>query len=338
MEAEAEEGRFIDPMTDPGFKKIFGSEESKVYLIDFLNSLLGKGIMDITYMDKEIPATAVEEKGTVYDILCSTGDGERFILEMQVRFQDFYMERTLYYICRSVTGQLKKGGHYSDIRPVYGVFLTAKDPLYDGIDYIRDYQWVNVRDMDDRYCGIRQIFIDLGKFDKRESECRTRLEEWIYILKHMGNMNKMPFKDREEMFRYLEEYAEKSNMTPDERLVYDIKVDGLRSYEWSIEYEKKQAIAQGMAEGLAQGIAQGIEQGLTQGIEQGMAQGIEQGLVQGIEQGMAEGIKQGVSEGIRQGALQERETVALRMKKAGMPLSQIAEFTGLGESEIEKLL
>ena len=33
-------GRFINPFTDYGFKKIFGQELSKDLLIDFLNDLL----------------------------------------------------------------------------------------------------------------------------------------------------------------------------------------------------------------------------------------------------------------------------------------------------------
>ena len=33
-------GRFINPFTDYGFKKIFGQEISKDLLIDFLNDLL----------------------------------------------------------------------------------------------------------------------------------------------------------------------------------------------------------------------------------------------------------------------------------------------------------
>jgi hypothetical protein len=32
--------RFINPFTDFGFKKLFGEEDSKEYLIDFLNTFL----------------------------------------------------------------------------------------------------------------------------------------------------------------------------------------------------------------------------------------------------------------------------------------------------------
>ena len=44
-------GKFINPFTDVGFKKIFGQEITKDLLIDFLNGLLvnEKSITDITF-------------------------------------------------------------------------------------------------------------------------------------------------------------------------------------------------------------------------------------------------------------------------------------------------
>ena len=47
----------------------------------------------------------------------------------------------------------------------------------------------------------------------------------------------------------------------------------------------------------------------------------------------AEGIQQGIQEGIQQGTLE----IARKMKKAGRPLSEIAEFTTLPVETIEQL-
>ena len=50
-------GKYINPFTDIGFKRIFGQEFSKPLLIDFLNNLLvgERQIVDITFLDKEQP-------------------------------------------------------------------------------------------------------------------------------------------------------------------------------------------------------------------------------------------------------------------------------------------
>ena len=53
-------GRYIDPFTDFGFKKLFGEEPNKDLLIDFLNELLKQQkegddnlIEDLTYANSE---------------------------------------------------------------------------------------------------------------------------------------------------------------------------------------------------------------------------------------------------------------------------------------------
>ena len=76
--------KFINPFTDIGFKKIFGQEVAKDLLIDFLNDLLvvEKHIIDITFLDKEILPEFMGDWGVIYDIYCTTENGEQFIVEM----------------------------------------------------------------------------------------------------------------------------------------------------------------------------------------------------------------------------------------------------------------
>ena len=64
---------YINPMTDFGFKYIFGREESKDFLIDFLNNLLKDEpgfdtIIDLQYLDKEKSRRRKRERGVIYDI------------------------------------------------------------------------------------------------------------------------------------------------------------------------------------------------------------------------------------------------------------------------------
>ena len=60
-------GRFINPFTDVGFKRIFGQEINKDLLIDFLNSLLvgERHIEDITFLDKEVLPEMLERRGVM---------------------------------------------------------------------------------------------------------------------------------------------------------------------------------------------------------------------------------------------------------------------------------
>ena len=77
-------GRFINPFTDWGFKRIFGQEINKDLLIQFLNDLLAgeRHITDLRFMDKEQLAEAKDLRGAIYDIFCETDTKERIIVEM----------------------------------------------------------------------------------------------------------------------------------------------------------------------------------------------------------------------------------------------------------------
>jgi len=63
-------GKFINPFTDVGFKRIFGQEFSKSLLLDFLNNLL-KGERHITglqLLDKEQAAEYDGDRSPIYDV------------------------------------------------------------------------------------------------------------------------------------------------------------------------------------------------------------------------------------------------------------------------------
>ena len=53
--------------------------------------------------------------------------------------------------------------------------------------------------------------------------------------------------------------------------------------------------------------------------------------------GEARGLAKGRAEGRAEGGREMQVEIALQMKKSGMPSSQIAQFTGLDISEVEKL-
>ena len=78
-------GRYIDARTDFGFKRLFGQEDSKDILKQFLLDILAlpHPIAELTYIPLEqLPASPEERRG-IYDIYCVDTMGRRFIVEMQ---------------------------------------------------------------------------------------------------------------------------------------------------------------------------------------------------------------------------------------------------------------
>ena len=72
-----EREKFIDPFSDYGFKRIFGTESSKDVLMEFLNSLIPEArIKDLTFLNVEQNGPMKGAQKATYDILCKTDDDE----------------------------------------------------------------------------------------------------------------------------------------------------------------------------------------------------------------------------------------------------------------------
>ncbi len=123
--------RFINPLTDVGFKRLFGQDENKGLLIAFLNCLFkGKPIIsDLTYNDKEILPIEDEGKTVIFDIHCTTSTGEHIVVEMQCEPQAYFNQRSLLYASSAYVRQTQKGKDwiYTRLQPVYVIsFLDFK--------------------------------------------------------------------------------------------------------------------------------------------------------------------------------------------------------------------
>ena len=258
-------GRFINPFTDMGFKRIFGQEVNKNLLIDFLNDLLEgeKRIVNITFLDKEQLATAADDRSCIYDIYCENENGERFIVEMQNRGHRNFKERAIYYLSRTIANQGRKGPDWMfDLKAVYGVFFMNFHLESRQTRFRTDVSLCDLRTNEPFSDKMRFIFLDLPAFTKDEETCETDFERWIYVLKNMEILQRMPFKARKSVFEELEKIADISALSKEDQEKYEhiIKVyrDNLATEQWALETGEKK----GHEKGLQEGIQIGREEGL----------------------------------------------------------------------------
>ena len=269
--------RFINPFTDMGFKKIFGQEINKDLLIDFLNDLLAgeRTVADITFLDKELLPKDLEDRGVIYDIYCISDTGERFIVEMQNRFQLRFRERALYYMSRAISEQGERGVNWKfELVAVYGVFFMNFS--LEGMDKMRSDVILSDRETGELFSDkMRMIFIQLPLFKKEEKECDNDFEKWIYVLKNMDTLKRMPFKAVKSVFEKLESIVDIAALSKEDRKKYDasIKVyrDNLAVYDGAIE------------EGWKKGWDEGKEAGIQAGREEGIMLTAKNMILNGIE-------------------------------------------------------
>ena len=247
--------RYINPYTDFGFKKLFGTEMNKDLLISFLNALFsgsGKVIEDVQYLNSEHLGDGYGDRRAVFDVYCKTKEGGRFIVEMQRANQDFFKDRSLYYSTFAIREQTPKAKHWDyqleDVYTIGVLNFTFPDNEYPADSYKHE---VKLKDVDDNhvfYDKLTLIYLEMPKFNKTEDELVTMFDKWMFVLRNLGRLLERPKALQDRIFKKLFEQAEIAQYTPAERREYEASV---KNY-WDYYSTMKSALNRGRAEGRAE--------------------------------------------------------------------------------------
>jgi predicted transposase/invertase (TIGR01784 family) len=107
------------------------------------------------------------------------------------------------------------------------------------------------------YNKLGYTFIELSKFDKAEGSLSSDLDKWFYVLKNMSRMDKIPVYLRKPIFEKLFSIAEYTNLTKEEKTMYDQSLKHKWDNKNVMDYAVSTAQAQGLAKGLEEGIVEG---------------------------------------------------------------------------------
>ena len=222
--------KYINPFTDWGFKRLFGREASKDLLVSFLNDLFEGEfhVKDVTFKDKEQLADAKDLRGCIYDVYCETDDGKHFIVEMQNSWTVNFVNRTLCYASKAITSQREKGKTKEKVLlyalvPVYVVSFMNFAPR--GGDEVRQFKtdvMLREKNSEEPFTDkLRFIYLNLTFFTKEPDDCVTDFEKWIYVLKHMETLERIPFETQKKIFKRLEDVADISSLKKEDMEKYE---------------------------------------------------------------------------------------------------------------------
>ena len=315
--------RYVDIMTEAGFKAVFGVEKNKDVLIGLLNVVLPehRRVTDLAYSTTEVPGFMLSSKSIRLDLRCTGVDGAQFIVEMQCYRQMNFFRRCVEYAAKVYDSASERGdGNDYDIPPVYFVgLLNTGVPKFDRSDgtvwkdrYVSEYTFrekVSHEVVDET---IFLNFVELDRFDKELGECGSMAEKWFYSLKHMGRMKRLPEELRVKVFERLFEACEIARFTPEEKLKYEHDMMTERDYTNILNTYR------------------------TEGLEEGRLEGEAKGRAEGLAEGKAEGLAEGKIEGIAEGRKEEQLRIAKTMIEKGIDTMTVASVTGLAAKDIEK--
>ena len=260
MEVEISE-RYINPYTDFGFKKLFGTELNKDLLISFLNALLHDKpeITDLTYMNTEHLGEGIVDRKAVFDVYCRLADGSRIIVEMQKAEQQYFKDRSIYYSTYPIREQAPKGKWDYRLEDVYTVGIlnfTFPDGEYPSDSMIHEIKLKDVEDNHVFYDKLTFVYLEMPKFNKTEDELETMFDKWMFALSNLTRLLERPKALQERIFTRLFEQAEVAHFTPQERNEY---VASKKEY-WDSYSVVATSYNKGRAEGREEGRAEGREE------------------------------------------------------------------------------
>jgi len=206
--------KYINPFTDFGFKKIFGEEASKPLLLDFLNALLPENdkIATLSFKNNEQLGQTEFDRKAIYDIYCENEEGEKFIVELQKAKQNYFKERTIYYSTFPIQEQAEKGEWNYNLKAVYciGILDFTFDDYESEPEKSDVIHTIKLKNQNGKtfYDKLTYIYLEMPNFKKNEADLKTRIEQWLYFIKHLEDFQTIPNIFNDEVFSKAFEKAE----------------------------------------------------------------------------------------------------------------------------------
>jgi len=242
--------KYINPLTDFGFKKLFGTEPNKDLLIDFLNQILpDRKIKDLTYSAGEKQGLTELDRKAIFDLYCIGDSGERFIVEMQKAKQNYFKDRSVFYASFPIQEQGKRNKWDYKLEPVYSIGIL--DFIFE--DHKNDEDLLHLVELKNQRCEVfydklKFVYIELPKFKKQEAELETHFDKWMYVFTHLSDLQNRPKKLQEKVFTKLFAAAEIAKFTPKERADYEKSLKYYRDLKNVVDTSKEEGREEGREE------------------------------------------------------------------------------------------
>ena len=246
---------------DYAFKKIFGSEENKDILIEFLSLATGiekSDFNDIRIENNELQPQFYQDKAGRLDIKVILKDGKKIDIEMQNVYFSYYPKRSILYWCELFIESFKKGDAYSNLNKCIAInILNESFPLTDKLHSI--YQILEIENHSQLDDVLAIHFLDLTKLKAIQE---TELEKWLLFIRTEDKKVREKLAEENPMIAKANAVMNNFYSNEKERAAYQAA--------WRYESDRVSMIKETEEKAMAKGIKEGIKEGIREGISQGI--------------------------------------------------------------------
>ena len=244
---------------DYACKKLFGTEENKAIMIEFLSlvTLLSKDDFDDVRIEnsEQIPRFYNDKTGRL-DIKIRLHDGRKIDVEMQNTYFDYYPKRSIFYCSKLIHEHFMSGFQYAQLKKCIAInVLNSSFKLSEKIHSIYQIRETEEQTLLDELLEIH--FLDLTKLQK---DNLTSLEKWLMFIKTDS-------KEERSMLAQGNPVMAKANKVMD---IFYLDEQERKRYEaaWEYESDRLSMINESERKGLERGRAEGEARGKAEGSRQ----------------------------------------------------------------------
>ena len=205
--------------------------------------------------------TSKDDKYGILDVRVKLKSGEQIDFEMQVEAFDCWANRSVYYLSKMYTSEIKEGDGYDCLKKCIHVSILAYDHFLDDKEYYRRIAFCDTK-TGKEYTDLMEMHIlELSKLPPEEKN-ETSLLQWMRFL---GGKTRKDFEEMAKKNSELEEaYDVLDKLSADEkkRLEYETRQRAIRDYNIGMLTAERR----GIEAGRKIGIEEGREEGRTEGV------------------------------------------------------------------------
>lgn len=252
------------------FKEWFSNETIRRYFISDVLDIPIEDIRSVRLSNTFLWKRYRMQKQGILDVLVELNDNTKINIEMQTTFSSCWDRRSLFYLAKMYTEDLKVGEKYSKLKRCVCISFLDYD-YTKGEDYHSVYR---LRDTEgNEFSDVFEVhIIELGK----KLKGTEKVDDWIRLINAKNTEDLSMIQTKNMGIKTAIEEMKRMSLSKRLRLHYEAYLKDKRD-AWAIADYQEQKHKKEMEEAVKQGLAEGMEQGIEQGIERGIKQGIEKG-------------------------------------------------------------
>ena len=248
----------MKPKVDFCFKELMEDEEVRNA---FLAAVLGINVEDVIesrILPSHLRQKDKDEKLGILDVRVLLNNREQIDIEIQVTFSEYWAERTLFYLGKMFTDQLKPGENYQKLEKCIHIGIL-NFTMFDDEEYYSCFHFWSDEGRKLYSDKVEIHTLELPKLAKHDY-LETELLKWLQFI---NAETKEEFEMAAEKNEYIKKaYEDLNRISADEekRLEYEERERMIRDHQYFSTIYKETGLKEGLKEGLEEGLKEGRRQ------------------------------------------------------------------------------